>query len=483
MKRKNSLTLTSTFTQSWPTKLVSLAFGLVLLSTSCKESKKLSLERQLEPNASGIVAVDSFRISVETVVIDTPSTKNKPHIIIGDYTDTDFGEIHAEAFAHLRFYGFDTLKFEAGYEIDSINFGLYPDFILGYNTTSNLNIGIHQLTSTIDTTKEYNYRSTIGYENDALVNFSFPFTTQTTQSVTLKKDSTNTKLTAQFEATKNLFESCNGFSQSRFTEQFKGLAFIPTKESDNTYAIGLRTGGTSSFGITVYYHIGADQTPVYRVFGIYDYTSSSIPRFTRVSLSGTPEPMKQFVEGSVKVLPSSQTNNRGYLNDMLGIRTRITFPGVSAFLNQIKDKYIITEATILLPYTDQTYNQETTRPTPTLSLIECDPMGLPLRNTSDTLYKYKIVQNEVSSNGIRGDLNGVARDYYTTFQNYYKRFYYPFSLYAQDIEKGIKPNNPFIPSLSSNTGTFITQSPIGYTFFDQSQSNGIRLLIILNKLN
>src|SRR5881392_3443834 len=82
---KNSRTPISTFIQSWPTNLASLAFGIAVLTTSCKESKKLSLEKHLQPNASGIVAVDSFQIAVETVKIDTPSTKNGPNLVMGHY--------------------------------------------------------------------------------------------------------------------------------------------------------------------------------------------------------------------------------------------------------------------------------------------------------------------------------------------------------------------------------------------------------------
>ena len=435
------------------------------------------MERQLQPNASGIIPVDTFQISVETVRIDTPSTKNKPHLIIGKYADPDFGEIYAKAFTHLRFYNFDTLQFGAKdtYGIDSIKFQLYPDFVLGSNTTSNLKIGIHRLAKEIDKDEDYNYLSNISYEEDPLAEFNFPFAAQTIQSITLKEGQ-------GFETTKALFESCNNNSQLDFVKNFKGLAFIPDSSS-STYAFGIRGGNSSGLGVTVYYHLASDTTaPLSYVFGIYDNSTLTTARFTHLSVNGTTDLMKKFHTGELFVLPSSQTGNIGYMNDMLGIRTRISFPGLSSFLAQIKGKYLITEATILMPYTNQSYNQETTRATPALSLIECDPSGIALRNFSDTLYKYKLVQSE-QVNGGKGDLNGVDRDFYTGFQNYYKRFYYPFSLYAQSIENEIKPNNPFIPSLSSYVGTTISQSPLGYTFFDQSQTNGIRLLIILNKLN
>lgn len=480
-KLKNSRTLISTSTQSWPINLASLAFGIALISTSCKESKKLSLEKQLLPNASGIVAVDSFSIYVETVRIDKPSTKNKPHIVVGCYTDPDFGKIYAEAYTHLRFNGFDTLQFgsrwnDPNYEIDSINFSLVPDFVLGNNTSSNLKIKVFNLSDTISKNKDYDYASVMPYDkNSSLVDFSFPYTDQTTQSVTLKDN------TPQFLKTKALFDSCNNLSQWDFIGKFKGLALIPDALSP-TYAIGIRGGSYSSLTVNIYYHLTSDPTvPKYRSLGIFDNSALTTARFTHVVNTELPSPINQLGD-TLGAFPSSQMGNRAYMNDLLGIRARISFPGLSSFLEEIKGKYMITEATILIPIADQTYNQETTKPTPALSIIECDALGTALTNSSDTLYKYKLIQSEVVSNG-KGDLNGVDRDYYTGFQTYYKRFYFPFTLYSQAIASGSKPNNPFMPSLSSYIGTTISQSPLGYTFFDQSQSNGIRLLIILNKLN
>lgn len=480
-KQKNSRTPISTSIQSWPTSLASLALGIALISISCKESKKLSLEKQLQPNASGIVAVDSFNISVETVRIDKPSTKNKPHLIIGSYKDPVFGKIYAEAYTHLRFYAFDTLRFgstpqDQDYVIDSVNYSLYPDFALGNNTTARLKIKVYNLTQPIASDKDYDYSAQADYDQStSLVDFDFPFAAKTVQSVTLKDS------TPQFLASKALFQGCNNLSQLDFIQKFKGLAFVP--DTASTYAFGIRAGSTSGLGVTVYYHLKSDPTvPIYKVLGIYDNSSLTTARFTHVVNTLQPSPLDKLGDAVGGVLPSSQTNNIGYLNDMLGIRTRISFPGFGSFLEEIKGKYIITEASILMPNADQTYNQETTRPTPALSMIECNAVGEALLNSSDTLYKYKLIQSEVVNNG-KGDLGGVDRDYYTGFQNYNKRFYFPFTLYSQAITNGSKPNNPFIPSLSSYMGTTISQSPLGYTFYDRSQSNGIKLLVILNKLN
>src|SRR4051812_36773537 len=93
---KNFLTPILTFTQSWPTKLVSLSLGIAgLLNTSCKDNKKLGLEKHLIDNPAGVYLVDSLKVNVQTVRIDNPSTKNQYRFIVGEFVDPFMGKLKA----------------------------------------------------------------------------------------------------------------------------------------------------------------------------------------------------------------------------------------------------------------------------------------------------------------------------------------------------------------------------------------------------
>ncbi len=435
---------------------------------------------------------DTFRVTVETVRIDTPSTKNLPHLLIGEYNDPTFGNVNATSFSQLALVytnltddlNADTLFFGSDAVFDSVSFYLNSDFYLG-DTTLNpvLSFSVYHLSETIDSTKAHDYKYTspkLGMESTPLVTFDqFHFNQSSTGKVSFYGSDA-----AQVAST---FSAYEGTSRQDFLTKFNGLAFVPN--AGNTYMLGVRAGSASSFSISLYFHNVSDASLKYYTFAILNNSTdtSYCQRFT--ALDHTPpqhgQPMASFPPGIASVSSSDPTMlNMGFMNDMLGIRTRISFPTIPAFLEQIKGQYNLLEASIIIPPADSTYTFDVYRqPTPYLKLFECDENGVPLkRNTenADGSY-YEIVQNETYNTFYLGNLNDSLNNYYSPYDYLnYKRFYYPFTLYMKDIGKGIKPNHPFIASLNSyfSTGTY---APLGYTFYDRSRERGIKLIVYLNK--
>lgn len=437
---------TSTYTLNWPVNLVSLFLCFTSFFYSCKDPKKVSLERQVLDNPTGIAFTDTFAVKVETVRIDTPSTKNQYHLLLGKFNDDVLGEISATAYAELSFSGFDTLKLD---RITSITLNLQHDFFIG-DTSKPLNFDVFEVDAKIDSATKYNSTSSVLTSGSPLVSVSL---SKRTHSVTLNG-----------ETLKNTFVGLLGKSETEFKKQFKGIKLEP--KGDPSFVIGLNTNTVSGFTFT----ISGYKNPTDTLLTSYDLNiTNKSQRFNNVSYDNS-----KFPSG-INVLPLTNTNNKGLMNDVLGIRTRISFPGLASFLRSIKEDYNLMEAYILLPPANG-FSQSVNMPYPKINLMECANDGTPLKNTDGS---YKIVQNETNSLYTTGDLYGTGSAYYSDYDNTQTRFKYPFSLYAKEIQKGGKENNPFIVTLSSYNfnNKLSTQTPLSYSYF----GNNIKLVVYYNK--
>lgn len=423
------LKITSTYILNWPVNLVSLFLCFTSFFYSCKDPKRVSLERQALENPSGIAFTDTFAVKVETVRIDTPSTKNQYHLLLGKFNDDVLGEISASAYAELSFSGFDTLKLD---RITSITLNLQHNFFIGDTAAKSLNFDISELTEKIDSATKYNSTSFLGTLSSPYASLSL---SKNTRSVTLSGSEL-----------KSRFEEFLGKPEKEFKEKFMGIKLTPT--GDPSFVVGLNTNTASGFTIKITGHKPNTHDTLLTSYDL-NITSKS-QRFNNVSYDNS-----KFPSG-INAQPLANTNNKGLMNDVLGIRTRISFPGLSSFLKTIKEDYNLMEAFISLPSANG-FSQNVNIPNPKISLMECASDGSVLKNADGS---YKVLQSEINSSYIPGDLYGSSAPYILSYDNLGRRFKFPFSLYAKEIQKGGKENNPFIVTLSADA-----QSPLSYSYF------------------
>ena len=438
------LKTTSTYTLNWPVNLVSLFLCFTSFFYSCKDPKKVSLERQVLDNPTGIAFTDTFAVKVETVRIDTPSTKNQYHLLLGKFNDDVLGEISSSAYAELSFSGFDTLKLD---KITSVSLNLQYDFFINDTTSKSLNFEISEVLDKIDSATKYNSTSSIPAS-------SSPF-----QTINLQKGNHSTTIGS---ALKNRLEELIGKSEKEFKDKFRGIKLVPT--GDAAFIVGLNTNTVSGFTLTITGHKpNTDDT----LLTSYDLNiTNKSQRFNNVSYDNSKFPL------GINAQPLANTNNKGLMNDVLGIRTRISFPGLTSFLKTIKEDYTLMDAYFLLPPANG-YSQSVDRPYPRISFIECASDGSALKNADGT---YKVVQSEINSAYTPGDLYSSSTPYFLSYDNVTGRFKYPFSLYAKEIQKGGKENNPFIVTLGSYYYAE-TKSPLSYSYL----GDGIKLVVYYNK--
>jgi hypothetical protein len=435
----------STYILNWPVNLVSLFLCFTSFFYSCKDPKKVSLERQVLDNPTGIAFTDTFAVKVETVRIDTPSTKNQFHLLLGKFTDDVLGDISSTAYAELSFSGFDTLNLD---KISNITLNLQQDFFIGDTNSKSLNFDISEVLEKIDSATKYNSTSSVLSSSNSLV------------SISLAKNINSVLLNgSEFQ---NRIEQLLGKSEKEFKSAFKGLKLEPT--GNPSFVVGLNTNTISGFTFTITGHKPKTPDSVSTSYNL-NITNKS-QRFNNVTYDNS-----KFPSG-INAQSTQNTNNKGLMNDVLGIKTRISFPGLTSFLKTIKNDYILMETYILLPSANG-FSQSVNIPYPSISLLECKSDGTAL---TDANGNFKIVQSETSNIYTPGDLYGSGTPYTLSYDNLGRRFKYPFTLYAKEIQKGGKENNPFIINLSSYYYS-LTKSPLSYSYF----ANGVKLVVYYSK--
>ncbi len=435
----------TTCTTNWPVNLVSFLFCVSSIFYSCKDPKKVSLQRQVLDNPSGIVFVDTFDVKVETVRIDTPSTKNIPHLFVGNYKDALLGDISLSTYSELSYSGFDSLSIDV---IDSVVLKINYDMILGTTTGQVLSFDLKELTEKVDSATKYNSTSSLAL-GETITSVSFAHNKYTFSQNNL--------------ALISHFKKAIKKPEKEFKSLIKGLALVPTS-SNSSFAIGINTSNTNGFAILIYGHKGTEATS-----NLYQLSmSTKSQRFVKGTYSNSELPMSTFAK------KSSEMENKAVLNDLFGIRSRISFPSLTNFLHSIKNEYTLLETSIYVPSADN-FKQTVDFPLPYIYLIECDTEGNPLKNSNGT---YKQVQNEISGKNTPGDLRGTVNPYFSYYDNQNTRFKYPFSLYAQEIQKGVEIK-PFIVSLYSYYAKS-TVTPLSYSYFDKAL-DGIKIVVYYSK--
>ena len=132
---------------------------------SCTKSDSFSTGKDfVEPNTK-LSIVDTFRVDLSTVLLDSISSSGTNIALVGQYFDNDFGAVSSMGYFEP---GFNTLNIEENAIFDSAAISLvFSGYSFG-DTTSLMSISIHQLNERIDL-RDNNYlynRSSFSYSDN-----------------------------------------------------------------------------------------------------------------------------------------------------------------------------------------------------------------------------------------------------------------------------------------------------------------------------
>jgi hypothetical protein len=327
-------------------RLVVIALGATAIS-SCQKASTVGFA---DSNAVDVALLDTFTVSASTVLIDSLPTSGTSVILVGNNSDTEFGQVQAASFFHLGIPTGTTPDKNAVF--DSVVVDLHYSGYHNGDTTQLSTIKVHQLTSILKLQDNIKYsdpdeqsllisssalynKSTVPYNSTALGTKSFRPKPNSKDSVTIKLD--NTFGSDLFTLLKNGDQKIT--DQEKFTNYVKGLAVIPTTTGNSIVGYN-----TSNATMRLYYS-------TYSTDGIKASNqvkfllADSALQFNKITSDRSSSSLKNLT-ATQTILTSAETATHCFVQGGIGLVTKIQFPGILTFLQD--KKYIINKASLVV---------------------------------------------------------------------------------------------------------------------------------------
>ncbi|PIQ19967.1 MAG: hypothetical protein COW65_17735 [Cytophagales bacterium CG18_big_fil_WC_8_21_14_2_50_42_9] len=364
---------------NWPTRITVLFIFSVFAFFSCEDNTELGLEEVGADIELGTSYKDDFTIEAATVLApDSILAFGRGNLLTGRITNNNFGTVTATSFLEVETIT-STVTGAAGAQVDSMVLALDYDESYG-DTTQNLTINVHQLQQPFSETSTYYTNSTLPYEPATLGSATFKpapkivktevvSTTNsgTTTSTTVKRSlpariRLNNALAAQILAQ----SSSTLGSQTEFVKFFPGIAI--TANTDAKAVLGFRPTADSTY-LKIYYTSGGTK---------YQYQLSITTGnnyFSNINADFTGTPLAALRQAGDS-LPALNVNNQAFLQESVGLKTKISFPDLKQFKKTLGD-VAINRAELIIPATSVPFNIVS----PYIYLYETNKTNRILRNT------------------------------------------------------------------------------------------------------
>ncbi|HPT30947.1 MAG TPA: DUF4270 family protein [Prolixibacteraceae bacterium] len=324
--------------------------SLLMLASLCfscgfeSDMESLSIGNDFLSSRSTLSVVDSFTVSMSTVMIDSLTTSGDKLLWSGSYQDPELGKISSTGYYELGVPDNPDIQEKDVYDslllVMNLSTGWYGD------TTVYQSLQVHRVTQELEGDESNNFwnRTRLTYEPNPLGTVRFRPKPGLKSKVTVRlSDALGQKL---FDLVKADDESVATFE--KFREFFKGLALVP---GDQSSAI-LSFPCDSSMKVALYSHRkGLEQEDFVNYFPVGS-TSTFFNNFT-ADRTGTPI---AAIARQIDEVPSSQSNNKTYVQSGIGLVTRIDFPTMQQ-LNEMDRKFILLKAELVLSPLPGSYKQ------------------------------------------------------------------------------------------------------------------------------
>jgi hypothetical protein len=387
--------------------------GLIILSAllifSCKEKENIGL--QLPEDNVGAFFTDTLSLTTEVnIKNDDIVSSNQSYLYAGAYHDPEFGDISASAFTQLILK--DESKAGTYTAIDSVVMTLSYDYYYG-DTTENQTINAYELSGALDKNTTYYSNTSAPTTNATLLDQDVAF-----KSYPVKLQKQKIRLTDAF-GIRLLNAVGTGTTNAAFVENVKGIALIPKQINEGAILRIKLYDNTSS--IKVYFK---NSTPAKDSLEFLMNTSGA--RFSRV------------VSNNV---PSLNTSGTVYLESLLGVRTKITFPTLENFKNKL-GSIAINRAELILKL-----DNDIIKPAP---LVKYDPVGLTYLiklDNSGNVKKFTDTDGSLKDDIVQRDffdVKGHTAPLSVVYDSTSKSYTYNVSSYLHAMLYGIEENNGLI---------------------------------------
>jgi len=434
---------------NWPTRTTVLFIFSLLALFSCEDdTTSLSLDGAGVDVELGTSYKDDFTVEAATVIApDSILAFRRGNLLTGHITDNNFGTVTATSFLEVGAIS-ATVTGAAGAQVDSMVLALDYDESYG-DTTQNLTISVHQLQQPFQETATYYSASTLPYQPEALGSLTFKPAPRrvktevitTTTNGTSASTTVNRSFPARVRLSNALAAQILAQSTTTLGSQAEFIKFLPgiaiTASTDAQAVLGFRPTADSSY-LKIYYTSGG--TKYQYQLGI----SASNNYFSNISTDRTGTPLAALRQAGDS-LPANSVNNQAFLQESVGLKTKISFPDLKNFKQTLGD-VAINRAELIIPATSVPYNAVS----PYIYLYETNKSNRILRNTD-------------SKNTPRGlsDANSYAFNYISPYPGVYSATNQEYKInvtsYVQALLYNSMPTN-----ITPSNGLIISPASIAF---------------------
>lgn len=290
-----------------------LTIPILILLLSCNVDEEYTVGEKWIDVKTKAYHIDTLTVKLSTFQFDSITVSNAKRLMIGSYSDPAFGLVKSESYIQLKnsyLYGIDDDA-----EFDSISLVLNFDNYFYNDTIPNQEFKIYNVLEDIEPNDDDNfYYNTTRFKTSSspLASYIFKPRPNKTDSLSIKLD--NTYGETLFNKIKN--DEIN--SDEEFLEEYKGLMI---KAGDSNTSI---LGFSMNSEMRIYYTIasGIEFESEEKVVNFQINQNNS---FNHIESDNEGTVLKDL-DGSLKMLPSYETDNNSFVQSGIGITTRIDIP-------------------------------------------------------------------------------------------------------------------------------------------------------------
>ena len=327
----------------YPSIVIIYIITSVILN-ACSDSNEFSIGKEFVESQTNLKIIDTFRVALSTVLLDSLSTSKTGLALVGSYKDDNFGEIDCSSYFDITLPTSDNIEDEAIF--DSAAFIMsYTGFNYG-DTTSLMSIGIHQLAERITLNDDgYLYNnSTFEYSQETLgTKIFYPGPNSSDTLVSIPVNAFGEELFRLF------VNKDNGITTNElFLDYVKGFVVTSYGQTNNV-VLGFHADANHLI-LKIYYHI-EKEFPESKEISITMGNESNQFNSIHHDFAGT---YLNKLNADNNELLSAETENTAFMLASLGLMPKIQFPSLQDIF--LENRWKILTAELIFKPVQSSYN-------------------------------------------------------------------------------------------------------------------------------
>ena len=309
--------------------LLIILIGLGVLLSCNEENTSYEVGQDFIDTNTLVFEVDTLTLETSTIISDSLITSGTSRILVGALQDNDFGNLTAQSYFGVYSSVFDLDKDAV---FDSISLIMHYDRYYYGDTTLVQTYKVHEITEVFEPNDDDDYfynTSSLEYSNEILGEQSFtPYP--------YKKDSINIPLSYTFG--ENLFDKIQDdeiTDANDLTDEFRGITIKSDSNTNTVLGFKYSTADYGTTTIRLYYTLNNEDNSENTDYHFDLKLQGSNEIFNNITSDKSNTVLNSLTD-SEDILPSSETENKLYLQSGTGVSMRVEMPTLNT-LNELEN--------------------------------------------------------------------------------------------------------------------------------------------------